>query len=873
MATITFTNALANNPGIEDVLDKSPTIGTHDGATLNLINNNGGVANGFVFRLSGSGFTYGGPGGTPDGGTISDVTILDGSANIVATITGTLALTSLSAFWTALQNGALSVLQVLDSLLQVPNTVDGAGGADHLTAFGSSANTLSGGAGDDVLWARADATDTLIGGTGNDVLRIDGTPSVNFHGPVAVHGSAQDGSGGVGETDVLAVTQVNVSFSTITNIDGLRFGATANGNIVNLLSGQIGIGLVSPTLAVQGAVATFDQITMTRSGTGAVNLDLSGWTFTQFSATNQIVRVDLSGDAVTPQNDHVIGTAANDVILTGFGDDIIELRGGLASVLQPGAFDNTANAGAGNDTVTGGINNDLIVGGDGNDVLRGGGGQDELHGDDGDDQLLSGLNEGPTGAQTLLLDGGAGTDFVFFDRSNSARSYTLDLGDPLVGSDLGDGTTVINVERVEFRAGLGNDVLAGGALADVLLGGAGRDFLAGGGGNDTLDGGSGIDNIDGGDGDDLITGGAGADSIDGGNGADTANYAASGAGVTINLLSGVASGGDAAGDTLANIENLIGTSFDDTFTVDGSSHVLAGSVGNDTVIFNFKLTDAAFGWSGNQVLMETGSGHIVLSGFETFVFTDGTVNNNDGNPLVDDLFYYARYHDAWNAHADADQQYASTGWREGRDPNAFFSTSLYREFNPDVAAAGVDPLKHFDTAGWSEGRLPSPFFDPAKYLAADPDVAAAHVDPLAHFLQFGAQEGRLPFFPDRMVDANGFDYVYYLQHNPDVAAARVDPLRHFQTFGWHEGRNPNALFDTAGYLATYGDVAAAHINPLEHYNAFGWHEGRDPSVGFDTTSYLAAYPDVAAAHVNPLVHLLQFGIHEGRAAFADGVWG
>ena len=33
--------------------------------------------------------------------------------------------------------------------------------------------------------------------------------------------------------------------------------------------------------------------------------------------------------------------------------------------------------------------------------------------------------------------------------------------------------------------------------------------------------------------------------------------------------------------------------------------------------------------------------HTVLTSVETFVFTDGTVNNNDGDPLVDDLFYYS----------------------------------------------------------------------------------------------------------------------------------------------------------------------------------------------------------------------------------------
>ena len=67
-------------------------------------------------------------------------------------------------------------------------------------------------------------------------------------------------------------------------------------------------------------------------------------------------------------------------------------------------------------------------------------------------------------------------------------------------------------------------------------------------------------------------------------------------------------------------------------------------------------------------------------------------------------------------------------------------------------------------------RHPSIAFDPAQYLAANPDVAAAGVNPLRHYLQFGYQEGRVPFAPTELVAQNGFDFVYYLNHNPDVAA-------------------------------------------------------------------------------------------------------
>ena len=324
-----------------------------------------------------------------------------------------------------------------------------------------------------------------------------------------------------------------------------------------------------------------------------------------------------------------------------------------------------------------------------------------------------------------------------------------------------------------------------------------------------------------------------------------------------------------------------GTSGDDNFTMprDGTWFVDAGG-GNDTITLPFSLASARVSYSGNTVIIDIGAdvfqspstlpGHFVLTGIEKYVFTDGTVDNNDGNRLVDDLFYYGTYKDVWNAYADADAHYNSVGWHEGRDPSAFFSTAVYLSANPDVKASGVNPLTHFDTIGWQQGRVPSITFDPAAYLAANPDVTAGGVDPLRHYLENGYQEGRQPIAPTELLAANGFDYVYYLNHNPDIAKAGVDPFVHFQQFGWKEGRNPNALFDTNGYLNTYTDVKAANINPLDHYNTNGWLEGRDPSVGFDTTSYLAAYPDI---HSNPLKHFLDFGIHEGRSPFADGVWG
>jgi hypothetical protein len=327
-------------------------------------------------------------------------------------------------------------------------------------------------------------------------------------------------------------------------------------------------------------------------------------------------------------------------------------------------------------------------------------------------------------------------------------------------------------------------------------------------------------------------------------------------------------------ETITIAPALVGTSGNDSYTAQAGGERIDGHGGIDTITFNFKLTEANIGFAGGQVIVDgpNGSSHTVLTGFSIYQFTDGTVNENDGDPLVDDLFYYSRNRDVWLAGADADAHYHAFGWKEGRDPDPWFSTSTYLSLNPGVKAAGVDPLVQFDQGGWKTSDS-SVFFDVGAYLAANPDVKAAGVDPLAHFFAFGAAEGREPIAPRALVATNGFDYVYYLAHNPDVAAAHVDPFVHYETTGWREGRNPNAWFDTSGYLAHNPDVAAAGINPLDHYDQNGWREGRDPSPLFDTKAYLAAYPDVAAAHIDPLLQFLQHGIFEGRTPHGDGVWG
>ncbi|MBD2750002.1 right-handed parallel beta-helix repeat-containing protein, partial [Microvirga sp. BT688] len=108
-------------------------------------------------------------------------------------------------------------------------------------------------------------------------------------------------------------------------------------------------------------------------------------------------------------------------------------------------------------------------------------------------------------------------------------------------------------------------------------------------------------------------------------------------------------------------------------------------VKEDTQVFDFRLSEATFSFNGPEVVINgPGGQHFALSGFKHFQFADGTVNEDDGNASVSDLFYYAQNVNVWNAGIDADDHYAAYGWREGRDPNAFFSTNAYLSANQDV---------------------------------------------------------------------------------------------------------------------------------------------------------------------------------------------
>jgi hypothetical protein len=175
------------------------------------------------------------------------------------------------------------------------------------------------------------------------------------------------------------------------------------------------------------------------------------------------------------------------------------------------------------------------------------------------------------------------------------------------------------------------------------------------------------------------------------------------------------------------------------------TNTLDGALGIDTAVFNFNFAQAGVTSAGTLSSIAGQNSLDTVKNTEVFAFADRSILQGDGNQAVDDLFYLSQYGDVYRNGNDAEQHFSDYGWKEGRNPNAFFDTKGYLAAYADVAAAGINPLEHYLTYGWKEGRDPSAQFDTKQYLAANGDVAAAGLNPLLHYLEYGAVEGRATF--------------------------------------------------------------------------------------------------------------------------------
>ena len=156
------------------------------------------------------------------------------------------------------------------------------------------------------------------------------------------------------------------------------------------------------------------------------------------------------------------------------------------------------------------------------------------------------------------------------------------------------------------------------------------DVITGTSSNDTLNGTSGADTINGLAGDDTLSGGGGGDALNGGPGADTASYLNSNAGVLVRLHDARSvKFGHAQGDTLTDIEHLIGSRHNDTLAGDGGDNRLEGRDGDD-VLYGGPAggDDLMYGDNGDDRLFG-GRGNDTLTGGAGFDYLKGGPGNDE----------------------------------------------------------------------------------------------------------------------------------------------------------------------------------------------------------------------------------------------------
>ena len=209
-----------------------------------------------------------------------------------------------------------------------------------------------------------------------------------------------------------------------------------------------------------------------------------------------------------------------------------------------------------------------------------------------------------TGAPaTSILHGGRGADSLNGGADEDTASYRGAGG---VRADLSNSAT--NTGHA-----------AGDSFTDVenLEGSSGADTLVGDGGNNKLWDWGGADSLTGGGGNDELHGGAGADTLDGGADTDTASYRWAKSGVSADLNAGTGSRGDAQGDRLSNIENLVGSQHNDALKGTTGANEIDGLGGDDTID----------GLAGADTL-RGGDGHDTLRGGDNADSLDGGDDND-----------------------------------------------------------------------------------------------------------------------------------------------------------------------------------------------------------------------------------------------------
>ena len=506
------------------------------------------------------------------------------------------------------------------------DTLHGDGGDDMI--FGGFGNdVIRGGAGNDTLNGGA-GNDTFWGGHGSDMIYADAADRV-------IYGNQPDNftPEGVAITDDPATTDVNEETATdesaemMGDVDTLSYAKLEDG--VTRILGSAGTGDETVTDGTNVLIMGIENII----GTQGVD-NLTG------DANNNVIEGGESGDTLN-------GLGGEDTLSYEGSDDWVRVTLNGVTDSSPQATTSRGHASGDNatnfenvrgsafdDDLTGDALPNKLWGLAGDDTIEGRGGNDTIEGGAGADELDGGYTDGDTGTAGNQANSQVNT--LSYATSNARVTVNL-----MTASASGGHATGDTIETYEELSPTDDDAeneidvatfanVTGSMHDDHLTGNHHDNHLTGGAGDDTLRGGASdagpivagtVGNrthtsatantpapITG----DVLTGGPGADMLDGGEdmgeknnmvpgdanadgtvaegemvaaSIDWAVYKHAMEGVTVDLSTGMGTGGEAMGDTLTNIELIWGSEKDDTFISGSGGDIIEGDGGSDTVSY------------------------------------------------------------------------------------------------------------------------------------------------------------------------------------------------------------------------------------------------------------------------------------------------
>lgn len=542
-----------------------------------------------------------------DGGSGDDVLLGAGGADVLVGGEGSDSASYANAILGVLASLANPALNTGDAQGDTYSSIENLIGTDFAdTLIGDgNANILTGGKGADILQGNGGA-DTLMGGDGIDtasyadsaigavVFLTTSLQSLNAGSAVGHTLSSIENLTGSAFDDLLVGDEQANTIRGGAGNDTLDGGA---GTVADKLDGGSGTDTVSYDNATAGVAlslggggtagdATGDEYTSIENAVGS--------SFDDSIEGNSADNLLYGGDG----NDTLSGAGGNDTLYGEAGDDVLKNTGSGIHIYDGGSGNNTVSyegfvtaigadltlidgntngviggieryiniqnltGGTLSDTLSGNSEVNILKGGGGADFLSGRGGNDLLLGEDGNDAL-----EGGSGAD--VLNGGTGTDTASY--ANASSGVVIDLANLSVGTGRGTG----EAEGDTFDS---IEVVAGSLFSDYIYAGnpaaTGSIAYSGGANSSTI----------------LVGGTSFA--------GDTVDFSGSTGAITVDLTSQTGSGGWAAGATFSAIENIVGSSFDDSLKGDAQANRLLGEAGNDNFFGSVGASDTYEGGTG-----------------------------------------------------------------------------------------------------------------------------------------------------------------------------------------------------------------------------------------------------------------------------------